>query len=333
MDYELLLTNAVSVPVDVTSVQVRAVGGGSVETLSGAKLTAATSLVGSSQETTTELPPSSAAIVWIDLTFATESAIPSRLEHRVTIEVGPGLPLGPLIVNTAARTPVAHHEALVISPPLRGGRWVAIGSVHRRSILPVGGALRLGQRFAVDFSALLDSQGRTHSGPADRNSSYFNFGRPVLAVGSGTVVQVVDGLPNQIPNANDPVPLDEADGNHVIIRLHKGVFVGYAHLMPGSIRVHRGEHVRVGQVLGKLGNSGNTSGPHLHFQLMNRPSLVDSEGLPFEFEDFRLDGRATSVEDVIEADAAGTPVPFTPSRVPQRHRQGLTNLEVMRFPG
>lgn len=316
----------------VKSVQVRAVGGRRIETLSGARLGAAMTLLGGPEQPTTELPPSTVGIVWLDLSFAKGRAVPRRIEHRLTVDVGPGLPVGPIITHTGAPSPVARHGALVIAPPLRGGRWAVIASVHRRSLQPVNGALRDGQRFAVDFAARLGGKGRTHHGPADRNSSYFNFGQPVLAVAAGKVVEAVDRYPNQVPNENVPVPVEQADGNHLIIRLRKGVYAGYAHLERGSLRVHRGELVRTGQVLARLGNSGNTTGPHLHLQLMNRPSLLDSDGLPFVLERFRLDGRIPSLEALIEADQAGAPVPFVPSRVAKRRQQGLTGLELMTFP-
>lgn len=333
MEYELALTNAAVLPVHVTSVQVRAAGGRRIETLSGARLEAAMTLLGAPEQPTTELPPATVGIVWLDVSVASRRAIPRRIEHRLTVDVGPGLPVGPLIAHTGARASVPRHGALAIAPPLRGGRWAVVASVHRRSLLPINGALRNGQRFAVDFSALLDAHGRTHRGPADRNSSYFNYGQPVLAVAAGTVVEAVDRYPNQVPNANVPVPAEQADGNRLIVRLRKGVFAGYAHLERGSLRVHAGERVRAGQVLARLGNSGNTTGPHLHFQIMNRPSLLDSEGLPFVFERFRLAGRIPSLEALIEADLAGTAVPFAPSRVGTRRRQGLTGLELMTFPG
>jgi murein DD-endopeptidase MepM/ murein hydrolase activator NlpD len=130
----------------------------------------------------------------------------------------------------------------VIAPPLRGGRWAAVGGPagpHRRALQAVNGHLRLGQRFAVDFAALLDDEGRTHSGDPAQNSSYFNYGQPVLAVGAGRVVEAVDRLPDQIPNHNVPIPLDEAGGNEVILRLGEGVFVGYGHLKPGTVSVKR----------------------------------------------------------------------------------------------
>ncbi len=154
---------------------------------------------------------------------------------------------------------------------------------------------------------------RTHVGSASENSSYFNYGQPVIAVGAGKVVEAVDRYPDQIPNDKVPVPLEEADGNHVILKLGKRVFAGYAHLKPGSVRVHRGERVRAGRVLGKLGNSGNTTGPHLHFELMNRPSIRDADGLPFALDRFKLDGRVPSLEALVDSDLAGTPVPIDSS--------------------
>jgi murein DD-endopeptidase MepM/ murein hydrolase activator NlpD len=111
------------------------------------------------------------------------------------------------------------------------------------------------------------------------------------------------------------------------------VFAAYAHLKPGSLRVRRGNQVRTGQVLGKVGNTGNTSGPHLRFQLMNRPSFLDADGLPFVFDAFELDGRVPSLDAFLEADGTQAPVPIDRSVTSERRRRGLTNLEVMTFPG
>ena len=89
-----------------------------------------------------------------------------------------------------------------------------------------------------------------------------------MAVGDSTVVKVTDGLPDQVPNQNTPVPLKDAGGNEVILQLDSGVYVGYGHLKPGSVQVEPGQRVRFGDVVGEIGNSGNSTGPHLHLQLM-----------------------------------------------------------------
>jgi murein DD-endopeptidase MepM/ murein hydrolase activator NlpD len=199
----------------------------------------------------------------------------------------------------------------------------------------VNGAFHNGQRFAIDWAARLDAKDRTHAGNPSRNRSYFNYGQPVLAVGAGTVIEAVDRYPDQVPNHAVPVPLGAADGNHVILKLGKGVFAAYAHLLPGSVRVHRGERVREGQVLGRLGNSGSSSGPHLHFQLMTRPSVLDADGLPFVLDRFRLDGRVPTLTALIDADAAPPPVPPVPidrSAHGSSRDRGLTDLDVVTLP-
>ena len=67
-----------------------------------------------------------------------------------------------------------------------------------------------------------------------------------------------------------------------------GVFALYAHIAPGQVTVHVGQQVRAGQVIGELGNSGNSTAPHLHFHLMNGPSPLTSQGIPFEFRTYTL---------------------------------------------
>lgn len=86
-------------------------------------------------------------------------------------------------------------------------------------------------------------------------------------------------------------------------------------------------------MLAELGDSGNTGGPHLHFQLMNRPSFLGADGLPFVFRRFQLDGRMPSLQAFIDADLAGTPVPIDRSVATGVRRRGLTDLDVVTFPG
>jgi murein DD-endopeptidase MepM/ murein hydrolase activator NlpD len=92
-----------------------------------------------------------------------------------------------------------------------------------------------------------------------------------------------------------------------------------------------GDRVRVGQVVGELGNSGKSGGPHLHFQLMDRPSLLLADGLPFVLRRFDLSGFVTSLDTFIQADLDGTPVPIDTTVT--RRDQGFTGLEVVSFPG
>jgi len=84
--------------------------------------------------------------------------------------------------------------------------------------------------------------------------------------------------------------METVGGNHVILDLGGGQFAFYAHLQPGSLRVKLGDKVKTSQVVGLLGNSGNSTAPHLHFHLTDASSPLGAEGLPFVFEEYeRLD--------------------------------------------
>ncbi|WP_259313846.1 M23 family metallopeptidase [Capillimicrobium parvum] len=330
MKYELKLTNAAPVSLDVSSVEVRSGRGRHIDTLSGPRLAAAMTQLGEQAPTST-LNGSTVGIVWVDLTFPTRRSIPRAIEHRLTIDVGPGRGVGPMLTHVGGRAEVAHRPPMVLSPPLQGARWTAAISHHRRSIQTVNGRLRDGQRFAVDWNCL-DAQGRTMSGPPDELASSPSYRAPVLAVRDAKVVQAVDGLPELIPGETFSGGLAQADGNHVILKLGPGTFAGYAHLVPGSVRVRAGDHVRRGQVLGLLGSSGNSSGPHLHFQLMNRPSLLDADGLPFVLRRFELQGDFGSVDALVEADATGATLAIDRSDAGPRRRVGLVGFPVVDLP-
>ncbi len=94
-----------------------------------------------------------------------------------------------------------------------------------------------------------------------------------------------------------------------------------------------GQRVRTGQILGNLGNSGESGGPHLHFQLMNRPSILDSDGMPFQLDRFRLDGFTSSLDAFLGADLTGAAVPVDADGRRMHRYEGLTGLEVLTFPG
>ena len=164
--------------------------------------------------------------------------------------------------------------------------------------MPINGRVWVGQRYAVDWEQL-DAQGRIYNGSQEKLESYTIFGKPVLAVADAVVVSVTDGLPEETPGkypAN--ISLDDADGNNVILDLGELRYAMYAHMQPGSIKVHKGDKVKLGQVIGLVGNTGNSIAPHLHFQVMDRPSSLASNGLPYEIQEFHVAGKTQGTEGV-----------------------------------
>jgi murein DD-endopeptidase MepM/ murein hydrolase activator NlpD len=105
------------------------------------------------------------------------------------------------------------------------------------------------------------------------------------------VVAAQDGKPQQVPGQEAGLerPADYA-GNNVVLEIRPGVFAIYAHMQPGSVRVQVGDRVTAGQVLGLLGNSGNSTGPHLHFGLYDGPDPLTDNSLPMAFDRWTLAG-------------------------------------------
>lgn len=140
---------------------------------------------------------------------------------------------------------------------------------------------------------MLNKQHQLVSGNLSSNKNYPQYGKPVIAAAPGKIVRVYDGLPDQQPGElSQEIPIEDAAGNYVIQDIGHGYYALYAHLQPHSIVVKTGQSVGRGQKLGLLGNSGNSSAPHLHFHLMKGDLPLSYEGVPFALDHFKLLGKA-----------------------------------------
>lgn len=248
------------------------------------------------------------AILYVWVTLDPTAAAPALLRHRVSASISSPAAGGsgsspdgnaPIeIKGEGGEIRVAGAAPAVISPPLRGGEWLAANgpanaSGHRRALIPIAGKAHIAQRFAIDWVQLRED-GLTFTGDRLKNENYRCYGAEALAVADATVAAVKDGIPQNIPGANSravPITLETVGGNYVILDLGEGRYAFYAHLQPGSLRVKPGDKVRRGQVLGLVGNSGNSTEPHLHFHISDSASPLASEGLPYVFESFEQQGQ------------------------------------------
>ena len=344
--YELVLTNMTQFAVNVERIEVRDAKTHRVlQSLAGPALSSrmnpiAASNTGREPPDPTLMSSSGSSIVWFDVTVRSKADIPRVLQHLVVASTLP--PKGQKAVrfrSLVGRVSLRSRAPVVLGPPVRGGIWLAMegccdfNTHHRRGLLTVDGNLVVPQRFAIDW-ILLDRRYRAWVGNPARLSSYFSYGQPEIAVAAGTVVIARDGIPNS-PPPHDPMPpppLARLTGNYVELRVSPGLYVTYAHMKPGSVRVHAGQHVHRGQVLGELGNSGNSATPHLHLQVQITSSFV-SDGLPYVFNRFRLLGEIT--EPVTDSNLGLRPngkLPFAPARHPGTRRLEMPlNENVVRF--
>jgi hypothetical protein len=295
--YELQITNIFPVDVRLRSVQALANGRPIGVRVSGQRLVTELRLDSGAAGTT--LGKGVGALLFMDVTYPRGHRTPSRLAHAVSISyTAPGARHVTNVSFVGVPTTVGRTTAIEIAPPLRGAGWVdfngccATITSHRGGVEPINGALYVPERFAIDFFQL-DAMDRLLVGPADQLSSYAYFGTPVYSVANGTVVRTHDGEPEQVPTQG-PAPgtttIQNAGGNYIVIKIGPGRYAFYAHLQPGSLLVRTGQRVKTGQIIARLGNTGNTTAPHLHFHMMSTPSPLSSNGLPFTFNVFQGEG-------------------------------------------
>jgi murein DD-endopeptidase MepM/ murein hydrolase activator NlpD len=187
----------------------------------------------------------------------------------------------------------------------------------------VNGRVWIAQRYAVDWEQL-DGQGRIYHGPRTDVKSYTIYRKEVLAVADAKVVSTIDGMPNQMPGkmpAN--IAIEQADGNSVILDLGGGRYALYAHFDPGSVRVREGDTVKRGQVIGLVGNTGNSLAPHLHFHVMSQPIALASNGLPYEIDGFLVTARTPGTTAFDTAEEQGTPLPTAPISPPRQAKNEM----------
>lgn len=236
----------------------------------------------------------------------------------------------------------ARPASRVIAPPVVG-RWKALSTPAHR--VPSHGTHLFGQTYAIDMLAEPDEHTRPRFGgfgwtrPA---SDFPGFGALALSSADATVVHVDDGQrDHRSRNTWATLPLLLADGivggvlgyryvygNHVVLDLGDGTYLAYAHLQRDSITVALGDQVVAGQQIARCGNSGNSSEPHLHLQLMDRPKPTRASGLPLALTDTTLEGPAGQRAD--HAVVPGREQAFTtsPTTQPSPTADGATEAAV-----
>ena len=242
------------------------------------------------------LNSSTSATLFLRQDFSELRCAPPRVANSIVVESADHS-VAPQLIN-APDTTLQRSEPIVISAPIRGDNWWSGNgpsnfSDHRRALVVIDGVARIAQRYAEDW-VVLDQQGQSFGGDKARNQSYHCYGKPVFAVADGTIIEVKDGITENSPSPewDPPIPpavpidLETVAGNHIVQDLGNGSYALYAHLIPGSTKLKPGDRVVRGARIRKVGNSGNSTEPHLHFQVMDGPSPLGSNGLPFAIDHF-----------------------------------------------
>ena len=202
------------------------------------------------------------------------------------------------------------YEPIIVQFPLRG-EWLSPNTPGTK--VPSHGTNQLGTRYAYDFIQVDWNRMGT---PAYRVgvmqylfsgvklSDYYCWGQEVYSPCDGIVVVAEDGyaenektnLPADMSNAYknahyfDPEKDDiqSVAGNYVIIKYSENVYAALCHLQTGSVQVSVGQMIKKGEVIGRVGHSGNSFAPHLHFQLMDSGDITVANGVPCAFEQYEI---------------------------------------------
>ena len=218
------------------------------------------------------------------------------------------------------------HEPIIVEFPLRG-EWLSPNTPGTR--IPSHGTNQLGTRYAYDF---IQVDWERKGLPAYRVSfaqyiflgvplnEYYCWGQDVYAPCDGTIIQAEDGYEERtrtnllsdmsgaykIAHFFDPRKDDTQSvaGNYIIMECGESVYAALVHLQTGSIQVSAGQSVKKGEVIGRVGHSGNSFAPHLHFQLMDSSDILAANGLPCVFEQYEVfqDGEWQKVVNGIPTD-------------------------------
>jgi hypothetical protein len=209
-------------------------------------------------------------------------------------------------------------DPVVVEFPLRGEWSVERTPAYR---IPSHGTDVLGQRYAYDL-VRTDHRRGFHLHPAGSlrmfliggpTREFYGWGQPVHAAVDGVVVEAVDSVPehqwlhfareswsvvkNTLAFARRGLDAARLAGNRVIVG-SDGTYALYAHLAPGSVTVSKGQRIHVGEMIGRVGHTGNSTAPHLHFHLMDSPDPLQARGIPCAFAAYQVerDGQWQRVE-------------------------------------
>lgn len=331
--YEIQAVNQSPLSVEIRKVAPRAQGNRLGLPFTGTRLAERTRINAGTGGTT--LGPGGSAMLFIDAAYSQARKRPAAISHAISLAWPDAANPGELIRRTfiGVSSRVSRQRPVVLTPPLRGSKWVAANGCctmnpHRGATLAIDGTVRVPERFAIDF-VQMGAQNRLFIGPQADLFSYRYYRAPIIAAAPGRVVDVKRNLPEQIPGAMPTdATIQNAGGNHVVVDIGQGRFAFYAHMATRSVRVKVGQKVRRGEVLGLLGNSGNTDTPHLHFHVMDSPSPLQASGLPYVFRSFRGQGVLRNLVEV----QGGDPGDINQNRLRRGYRNSLPmENQVVRF--
>jgi len=332
LEFDVITTATLGAPVSLTTLVVRD-GDRELLRLDGDGLKAVTTaLLGTDH--TIDVPTSGSLASIIDVILPSDSYgdVPTAVATVVSYTMADDAPFRTL-VKVLTASPVVEvpkeGDPIVIQPPLRGDGWWAFNgcctfNAHREFLLASNGTLHAVEMFAIDWVQLVD--GKPFKTDGSTVEDFFGYGQTIHAATDGEVVAVRNDLPDAPLNesmAGNPSVKTSADygGNGLTVKIDDHRFALYGHMQPGSVTHEVGDKLKAGDPIGKLGSSGNSTLPHLHFGIQETQDAFGSNSVPYVISSYTVTGTGA---------LAQTGVDITPQNTPQNETLPLAG-DVMDF--
>ena len=226
----------------------------------------------------------------IQVPIALSTNLPSSISHKlVLIDTVNNMEV---VFDGGVVIPRKDGSPLEIVSPVKGEGLLFYNQstclYHFDAILFLKGSIFSPERFAFDNMKLNPEFNDTYVGDPTKNESYVIYRDTLFAVADSKVVHVQDGRPENSGNLQDIEfnTADEYGGNYLTIEIDYDKYAFYAHIIPGSFLVNEGDIVNEGDPIALLGNSGNSTEPHLHFHVSNSPDLWEANGIPIVLKEY-----------------------------------------------
>lgn len=226
----------------------------------------------------------------INLEFKDVKNIPEKIFHRLhfNINKGNGESIPYTFESTILDIPIKTKLTLGL-PFNKKGKWLYEAEGHKNSRFFSNGKVIYPQRFALDWIFVNDDE-KFAKNNVKQNKNWYGYGLDIVSVEDGVVVDIKDGIIENEPLSDEMavrINLETLAGNYVVIDIGNDLYAVYGHLIPNSLKVNIGDKIKKGQLIGLLGNSGNSDLPHLHFQLVSKSiKPMGGEGIPFHLKEY-----------------------------------------------
>lgn len=279
-----------------------------------------------------ELNNDHSGLIYVWLVFEKNKKLPSFIRHSLSL----GFKWSkPQVIEWEIKVP--EHSCLCLKKPfMKSGVFLAANgpsadSSHRRAVVPLPYKKKyLPQRFAIDWIKV-DGDGYAFHKSGHENEDWVGYGIEVVSSCEGLVFQIKNGIPDNKPGQRSlPINKDNALGNYVAVLAGINRIIVYAHLKPDSICVSHNQWVHAGELLGLLGNSGNSDAPHLHMHVTKGQDPLFSEGESYTFQQFELLGFNQSIYSALSGGSVFSPLTFTPQNSAKTNELMIEN-SIVRF--